>query len=204
VAIVNVGDAVAQFQPLVSGIDVIDKINTPNFVNNIVGRAGIQDFLTEEASRGPGDTDETKALTLLLEHTFLTQVSPSALISQDINLTNVFNFLRSIRPLNKTFFKNIIVGKYTDSLVPGESMQMSVDMDVTPTVDSNQTTLLPSSTLLTYETVDNPALDLDTDGLLCQESVIVQIYINGILTSTVLTDESGNELVTEAGEPIIT
>ena len=106
--IVEVGDPVQRFTPLVDGIRVLDKINNPGFIESEVGRAGIQRFLTDDATRGPGDTDETKALRMLEEYTFLPQISVNAFNSPDINLQNVRTFLDAIKPLNKTFLFQVI------------------------------------------------------------------------------------------------
>lgn len=201
-AIVTVGQSVARFQPLVNGIEVYDNVNTPNFVTNMIGRPGIQAFLTQNATRGFGDTDETKALTLLLAHTFLPQISVNAFISTDINLANVLSFLRNIKPLTSAFYSQIINGTFSDDIVIGDNSGMAIRMDVTPNVDSNQTSLLPPTELLIYETVDNIPLDLDSDGFQCQESVTIQIYINGVLLSSSLVTQSGATITDDSGNPI--
>ena len=51
-AIVSVGDAVEQFQPLTTGVSVLDKVNSPGFLAREVGGSGIQSFLTQNASLG--------------------------------------------------------------------------------------------------------------------------------------------------------
>jgi hypothetical protein len=179
--IVVVGQALTRFQPLVDGIEIFDKINAPGFVTLEVGRPGVQRFLTESASVGPGDTDETKALTLLEEHTFLPQISVNAFISSGISLSNVRRFLEDIKPLNKTFFFDIIVGKFSDELVPGERLGFDVDINVTPNLDSNETTFQPPADLETYETVDNPGLDLDSNGFVFRDSALIEVYSFAVL-----------------------
>lgn len=181
VPIVTVGQEVVRFQPLIDGIDVFDKINRPGFIKDEIGRPGIQRFLLDEASRGPGDTDETKALRLLEEHTFLPQISVDAFISPDINLSNVKTFLEAIKPLSKTFLFQVIVGTFLDEIEFKEKLTMEIGMDVTPNLDSNQTTFLTGPELTSYETIDNEAMDLDSDGVLFQESVEVEVYSFGNL-----------------------
>lgn len=177
--IVVVGQRVDRFQPLVDGILVFDKINSPGFIKDEVGRAGIQRFLLDEASRGPGDTDETRALRMLEEHTFLPQISVDAFISPDINLGNVRSFLEAIKPLHKTFLFQVIVGTFEDELPIQDKYTASIEIDVTPNLDSNQTTALPPSELLDYETLDNEAMDLDSDGVLLLEAVAIEVYDSG-------------------------
>jgi hypothetical protein len=181
VAIVSPGDSVVKFQPLVSGIDVFDKINKPGFIADEIGRAGIQRFLTEEASRGPGDTDETKALRMLEEHAFLPQISVDAFISPNISLGNVKTFLNAIKPLHKAFLFQVIVGTFLDPLEIGESLGIGISMNVTPNLDSNQTTFDQQTDLDNYEMTDDSSLDLDTDVVNFEESVGVEVRSFGTL-----------------------
>lgn len=183
-AIVEVGQSVDRFQPLVNGIEVFDKINRPGFIKDEVGRAGIQRFLLDGASRGPGDTDETKALRMLEEHTFLPQISVDAFISPDINLGNVKSFLESIKPLNKAFLFQVIVGDFEDDLPMGDRYSSAVGITVTPNLDSNQTTFLPEADLDSYEAIDNEALNLDSEGALLIEAVAVEVYSFGALVDS--------------------
>lgn len=181
VAVVVEGESVERFQPLVSGIEVFDKINKPGFIKDEIGRAGIQRFLTENATKGSGDTDETKALTMLEEHTFLPQIDVNSFISPDINLANVKSFLEQIKPLNKTFLFQVIVGAFSDEIPVDDVLTMCMSMDVTPNVDSNQTTFLEQSDLDDYESNPNEGLNLDSDGVLLQESVEVEVRSFGVL-----------------------
>lgn len=186
VPIVAVGDIIEKFQPLVDGIDVKDKINSPGFIENDIGRAGIQRFLLDEATRGPGDTDETKALTMLEEHTFLPQIGVDAFISPDINLSNVKTFLEAIKPLSKTFLFQVIVGTFRDEMPLEELLRLAIDINVTPNVDSNQTTFLETADLDDYEAIDNPDLDLDSDGMLFGENVAIEVFsFGGLIDSFV-------------------
>jgi hypothetical protein len=175
------GQSVTRFTPLVNGIVVLDKISTPGFVEEEIGRAGIQPFLTENASRGPGDTDETKALRLLEEHTFLPQISVDAFVNPDINLSNVQTFLNAIKPLSKTYLFQIIVGTFRDPVLFEERVDPSLAIDVTPNLDSNQTTFQPDVDLTSYETVDNDALNLDSEVILLQETVEIDVYSFAVL-----------------------
>lgn len=96
-AIVEVGDAVYRFQRLTNGVRIWDKINDPGFVTSRLGRSGIQRFLTQNASTGSGDSDETKALTLLEEHLWIAQALVEA-SSESLNVTEVFTFLQNLKP----------------------------------------------------------------------------------------------------------
>jgi hypothetical protein len=176
VAIVTVGQQLKQYDPLVSGIEIIDKINKPGFIEEDIGRAGIQRFLLDEATRGVGDTDETKALIMLEEHTFLPQISVEAFVSPDINLGNVKTFLDTIKPLSKTFLFQIIVGNFKEEIELQESLGMHISLDVTPNLDSNQTTFAEKTILDNYELVENTALNLDSDGVCFQEGVEIDVY----------------------------
>jgi hypothetical protein len=175
-AIVTVGQVLQKFQPLVDGIDVFDKINNPGFIDSEIGRAGIQRFLTDNASRGTGDTDETKALTMLEEHTFLPQISVDAFISPDIDLGSVKTFLDSIKPLSKAYLFQVIVGTFRDNMPIVERLDMDIGIDITPNFDNNQTTFLPLVDLQTYETTNNDALDLDSEGVSFGEAVEIDVY----------------------------
>lgn len=178
---VTLGQQVERFTPLVTGIDVLDKISNPGFIAEEIGRAGIQRFLTEDASRGTGDTDETKALTMLEEYTFLPQITVDAFIFPDINITNVTIFLDAIKPLNKTYLFQVVVGKFSDEIVLEEKIPLHWDADLTPNVDSNETTFQDSLTLTDYETIDNNDLNLDPYGIVFQETVDVEVRSFGSL-----------------------
>ena len=181
VSVVTLGQSVTKYDPLVNGIEIFDKIGKPGFIDEDIGRAGIQRFLLDEASRGPGDTDETKALRLLEEHTFLPQISVEAFVSPDINLGNVKTFLESIKPLSKTFLFQVIVGNFRDPIVFGESLGMDITIDVTPNLDSNQTTFDEQTNLDDYETIDSPERNLDSEGACLQELVEIEVYSFGSL-----------------------
>jgi len=186
-AIVVAGQPVKHFDALVTGIEVLDKVNRPGFIEDEIGRDGIGRFLTENATRGPGDTDETKALRMLEEYTFLPQISVDSFIYPDINLGNVKIFLDAIKPLNKTYLFQVIVGKFKDDVGLLERLGEDYDIDITPNLDSNQTTFLLPIDLDTYETVNNEGLDLDSDGFQFREAVGVDVYQGILLIDTFTT-----------------
>lgn len=175
------GERVKRLDPLVTGISVFDKVNKPGFVTTEIGRFGIQRFLTEDATTGPGDTDETKALTMLEEYTFLPQIAVDAFIYPDIDLANVVRFLDAIKPLNKTYLFQVIVGEFQDPIEFGDEMTMSPDLDLTPSVDSNETTWQTPVTLLAYESAPNDGLDTDPEGVCFNESTEFEVYSFALL-----------------------
>ena len=95
--IVDVGDSVYRFQRLTDGVRIWDKINDPGFVESRLGRSGISRFFTQNASYGSGNSDETKALTLLEEHLFIAQALVEA-SSQSVNKSEIFTFLQNLKP----------------------------------------------------------------------------------------------------------
>jgi hypothetical protein len=181
---VVVGQRVLRFDPLISGIDVFDKINKPGFIATEIGRAGLDRFLTENATLGPGDTDETKALKTLEEHTFLPQIQVDAFVNRDIDLGNVQIFLNAIKPLINTYLFQVIVGEFQDPLPLDDDLAPSPDIDLTPNLDANETTFLEPATLLAYETALNGGLDLDPEGVTVRESVEIDVTSFAVLIDT--------------------
>jgi hypothetical protein len=115
--IVYTGATVTRFQPLVSGINVLDKINSPGFLAREIGRPGLTPFLTEKATLGMDpSTDESKALKTVEENTYLPQIDVNAFISPDIKLGNVKTYLRNIQPKSRTFLFQVLVGTFRDRL----------------------------------------------------------------------------------------
>lgn len=172
---VQLGQSVTRFQPLVTGISVYDKINKPGFIADEIGRPQIKRFLTEQASLGTDpNSDETLALRLLEENTFLPQIQVEAFIRPDINLGNVKTFLSAIQPLNKTFLFQVVVGNFIDTIPMRERLTLGMGIDVTPNLDSNQTTWTDED-LTAYETGSNNALDLDSDGVLVHDQIDVEV-----------------------------
>ena len=182
VAEVAVGDEVPEFKPLVSGIYVYDKVNRPGFIKNEIGRAGIQRFLTENATTGTDpDTDESKALDMLEEHTYLPQISVESFINPDVNLGNVRIFLNAISPSSKTYLFQVIVGEFQDIVSFSERIVMHYDFDVSQNLDWNITTSVGPSTLLNYENSNNSGMNLDLDGIQFNERLEIEVYDHGIL-----------------------
>lgn len=185
VPIVAIGQRVKLFDPLVSGIVVLDKVNTPGFIRDEIGREGIKRFLLDEATLGSDpNTDESKALRMLEEYTFLPQISVEAFISPDINIRNVRLFLDAIKPVVKTYLFQVIVGTFRDELIFEEKHSLHWSSDLTPNVDSNETTYQTSDILDAHETTANPGLCLDTEGLLLRDSVEIEVRSFGSLIDT--------------------
>jgi hypothetical protein len=182
VPIVALDQKVVEFQPLVDGIQVLDKVNNPGFIASEVGRFGIQRFLTEKASRGPGpDTDETKALRMLEEYCFLPQISVDAFISPDINLANVRTFLDAIKPLTRAYLFQVIVGTFQDELKLGDRITAAYSFDVTPNLDSNASTFAEPAVLAAHEVSDNLGLILDSEGICFSDRLEVEVRSFGTL-----------------------
>jgi len=96
--LVKVNDTVTLYQPLVTGIQLIDKLDDPNFVENRMGRDVIRRYLTDAASLGTLPTsDETKALHRISEHLWMIEMDTAA--GEVIDITDVSNFISQIRPL---------------------------------------------------------------------------------------------------------
>lgn len=162
--LVKTGEYVERFQPLVSGIDVFDKVNLPGFVQTEIGRDALQQFALPEATRGANpDTDESKALTALEEHTFLPQINVNAFVRPDINVGAIFNFLRNIKPLHKDFYFQVIVAIFQEKLGIQDIAGFTFNIDVTPNLDINQSNTTLDQVRAQYETTNFPQLDLDSD-----------------------------------------
>lgn len=162
--LVDVGNYVERFQPLVDGIDVFDKVNLPGFVRTEIGRDAIQIFALPEATRGEDpNTDESKALIALEEHTFLPQINVNAFVRPNINIGTIFSFLRNIKPLQKAFYFQVIVAIFNEELLLNEVFGYDYKIDVTPNLDLNQANTSSIATQSQYEDFDMPAMDLDSD-----------------------------------------
>lgn len=176
------GDEVKEFDPLVSGIYIYDKINRPGFIKNEIGRQGIQRFLTENATTGTDpETDESKALDMLEEHTYLPQISVESFVNPDVNLANVRIFLDAISPSSKTYLFQVIVGEFQDEIGLDEVMGTLHDFDVSQNLDWNITTMVGQDTIDDYEGAENGGMDVDLDGMQFTESLEVEVYDHGIL-----------------------
>lgn len=179
---VSLGEAVKRFQPLTTGIKVFDKIGSPGFLERELGRPGVARFLTEKATRGEGEwTDETRALSALEEFTFLPQVASETFLGSDINLKNIRKFLDAIKPLNKAYLFQVTAGPFREGFSPQEKMSRSPDIDLTSTLDSNETTFLPGLILEGYEEDNYLDLNLDPHGILFEEKVELEVKSSGII-----------------------
>lgn len=137
VAVVAVGDSVDRFASLTNGVKIIDRNNEPGFVANRLGRAGISKFLTSNATIGVGNSDETKALTLLENHLFLPQILVEA-ITQSVNVAELVTFLDNMKPSWTEYVFSFLVEEnetvnLTEDLPPN---QLSIDLSTT--VSNNQ------------------------------------------------------------------
>lgn len=136
-AAVELGDDVERFASLSTGVSIIDRNNEPGFVANRLGRAGISRFLTSNASRGLGDTDETKALLLLEHHLFLPQVLVEAIV-QRVNVTELVTFLNNMKP-SWTEYVFSFNSEEAEQLTLSEDLPPNdLAMDLSTTVDNNQ------------------------------------------------------------------
>lgn len=192
---------VTRFEPLVTGIQVFDKINYPGFLTREVGRFGVQPFLTENATRGSDpNTDESRALRMLEENTYLPQIDVNSFISPDIRLGNVRTFLTNLQPRSRSFLFQVLVGVFREPLTvldEGPTSQTSPDFpngipslglhisfDVTPNVDYNPNTECSQEDLDAIEANDtNETLSLD-EGFLMGDKVEVEVYHGVTLVDT--------------------
>jgi len=175
------GEVVEPFQPLTTGVKLFDKISSPGFLEKEFGRAGVQKFLTEEASLGEGPwTDETKALRTLEEYVFLPQITSEAFLNSGVSLSNVRTFLDAIRPLNKAYLFQVLAGPFSDNLSLGESLLKESDVDLSPTLDSNASTFLSGLILEDYEGLNYLDLNLDPHGILLVEKVEIEVKSSGV------------------------
>lgn len=164
--LVELGDYTERFQPLVSGIDVFDKTNLPGFVQTEIGRDAIQQFALPEATLGSDpNTDESKAIVALEEHTFLPQINVNAFVRQNINVGSIFNFLENIKPLQKDFYFQVIVAIFTEEISLQDLAGFTLNFDVTPNLDLNQTTVTLDGIRQQYESTELAEYDLDSDAL---------------------------------------
>lgn len=179
---VSAGDTVSRFEPLVTGIEVYDKINRPGFIKNEIGRFGIQRFLTENATRGlDPSTDESKALILLEEHSFLPQISVESFVTPDINLGNVRIFLNAIKPLAKAYLFQVIVGEFQDELPLLERIGQMWTQTGDYYLDVNPSSYADPDVLEDHESVTNPGLCTDPHVLSFGESVDIEVRSFGSL-----------------------
>lgn len=122
-AIVSEGDTVDKFERLIDGIRIIDNYTTKDHIAQNLGRTGIQKFLTQKASRGPGDSDETKALTMLKVHMWLPQILTNA-VSSTISINEVRTFLDNLRP-SGTYYSFAFADDFSDTQTFKEDLKPS-------------------------------------------------------------------------------
>jgi hypothetical protein len=130
-------DVVARFDKLTTGVQIIDRNNTPGFVASHLGRSGISRYLTDNASRGVGNTDETKALTLLEHHLYLPQVLVEA-IEQRVNVVELVTFLENMKPNWTSYVFSFAVSEEEEISLSDESIDFDMSLDLTTTVDNNE------------------------------------------------------------------
>jgi hypothetical protein len=197
-ALVTKGQAVEQFEPLVDGIRIYDKVNYPGFIRLQVGRAAVQPFLTQYASRGASpETDETKAMRLLEENTYLPQINVNAFISPNIKLSNVKTFLRSIEPRSRAYLFQVLVGTFSDPLLLNDegytnhttvnwpngrpALGFDIAFDATSNVDWNVNTAGDLDEWTDAETNPYTYLTLDENVLLMGDKAAVEVYQSAVL-----------------------
>lgn len=164
--VLKVDDYVEKFEVLTDGIDIYDKTNLPGFVRTEIGREAIAPYALPEATLGEGpDTDESKAIQALEEHTFLPQINVNAFVRPNINVGSIFRFLDNIKPLQKSFYFQVIVAIFGEELALSDKIGFNINIDVTPNLDINQANWAPEADREAYEELDNAALNLDSDTL---------------------------------------
>lgn len=135
--VVAKGASVARFDALTTGVAIIDRNNEPGFVTHRLGRGGIERFLTSKATRGVGDTDETKALTLLENHLFLPQVLAEA-ITHRVNVSELVTFLDNMKPQWTEYVFSFAVEENETVTLTEDLPPYDLAMDLTTTVSNNQ------------------------------------------------------------------
>lgn len=177
---VHVGEVVERFTPICTGIDIFDKVNRPGFVTTDIGRGNLGRFLTAEATLGEGDTDETKALKLLEEHTFLPQINVFAFVRPNVSISQIRQFLDAIKPLHKTYHLQMIIAAPDEPILVNEKFRWLYDVTITPTLDSNLWRKQVEQTRSEYETGtgDGALLELHLDSEVLQFSETVTIEVS--------------------------
>lgn len=134
---VAVGDEIKRFASMTTGVEIIDRNNEPGFVEARLGRAGISRFLTSKATRGVGDTDETKALKLLEHHLFLPQVLTDALV-QRVNVAEIVTFLDAMKPRWTEYVFSFAVEQTEGMAISEEWAPNDLSIDLSTTVSNNE------------------------------------------------------------------
>lgn len=182
---VAAGNPVSQFEPLVTGISVLDKINSPGFLAREVGRTGVQPFLTESATRGVSPkTDESKAIKTIEQNSYLPQIDVDAFISPDIKLSNVRTFLKNIQPKSRTYLFQVLVGTFRDELDVLEHIGLDISFDVTPNLDYHPNLEVSQADLDDAETNPNSGLIMDSEGIAVTDRAEVDVFHSGTLVDS--------------------
>jgi len=134
--VVSLNDELDRFESLTTGVKIIDRNSEPGFVSTRLGRSGINRFLTDNASLGVGDTDETKALTLLENHLFLPQVLTEA-ITQRVNVVELVGFLENMKPKWTHYVFSFLVEVDEELIFSEELGDIGVNLDLTTTIGGN-------------------------------------------------------------------
>jgi hypothetical protein len=180
---VNINQEVILFEPLCKGIEVLDKIDNPGFVANDLGRNAIRRYLTQYASLGEGNTDETKALTILEDSLFVAQVDYRVFFSF-INLGDVKNFLQDIQPTYDDFILQVLTlfDDDEEKLVLDDDLSgFDLEVDLTLTVDGNPVNDMNDAQFSSYQTVGNENADLDTENFFIKEQTFIEVYDSGMI-----------------------
>lgn len=135
-ATVEVGDEVDRFAALTDGVQIFDRNNEPGFVKTRLGRSGIARFLTTGATRGRGNTDETKALELLENHLYIPQVLVEA-ISESVNVQELVRFLDNMKPAWSEYVFSFAVEESEGIEFEDEDAEVELSIDLTSTVSNN-------------------------------------------------------------------
>ena len=129
-------DEVARFAKLTNGVEIVDRNNEPGFVELRLGRSGIDRFLTDNASRGPGSTDETKALILLEHHLFIAQVLTEVIASR-VNVDELVTFLDNMKPSNTEYVFAFSSDESEGVLIGEETPTPHLSIDLSTTIGNN-------------------------------------------------------------------
>lgn len=135
--VVTRNQEVPRFTSLTTGVNIIDRNNEPGFVANRLGRAGISRFLTSNASRGLGDTDETKALALLEHHLFLPQILVEA-VTRRVNVTELVTFLDNMKPQWTEYVFSFQSEESETVTFTEEDLGLDIEIDLTTAVTNNE------------------------------------------------------------------
>ena len=136
-SVVAVGDAVARFDSLTTGVQIIDRNSEPGFVANRLGRAGISKFLTSNATLGAGLSDETRALTLLESHLFLPSILVEA-VTASVNVNELTTFLDNMKPQWTQYVFSFAAEESETVSLSEDLPPVDINFDLSTTVSNNQ------------------------------------------------------------------